>query len=151
MKLHRIAVACLALCLVGSAVPFADAGEISSIVANAVEFSGTCGENAVWSFDSETATLTVSGTGIVLPSLWEGYDEMRGLVERLIITNGITSIGDGAFAGCVNLREVVLPAGMSGIGNGVFSSCIGLTSIRIPDSVTDIGSEHFILAQRCRK
>lgn len=34
-----------------------------AIAANAADTSGACGENANWEYDTETNTLTISGTG----------------------------------------------------------------------------------------
>lgn len=55
------------------------------------------------------------------------------------IPEGVTSIGDGAFAGCTGLTGITIPKGVTSIGREAFSGCAGLTSIDIPESVTSIG------------
>ena len=54
----------------------------------------------------------------------------------------LKTIGDGAFAECCNLSDVVLPEGLTTIGVGAFSNC-SFTKIRIPDSVTTINGYIF--------
>ncbi|HAJ98147.1 MAG TPA: hypothetical protein DCO72_10485 [Ruminococcus sp.] len=143
MKLHQIAVACLAVCLMGSAVPLADIGEIPAIVAKAEELSGTCGTDASWNFDSETGVLTISGTGEVDNSLWTSNPSMRGLIKQIVIEEGITNLKDGVFAGCVNMTDVTIPQTLTNLGSGIFSSCYQLTSIEFPDNITSIGDGAF--------
>ena len=65
------------------------------------------------------------------------------LITDLVIPDGVTSIGDGAFDGCSGLTSVTIPDGVTSIGDGAFYGCSGLTSVTIPDSVTSIGSYAF--------
>lgn len=55
----------------------------------------------------------------------------------------VTSIGDYAFSGEHNLREVSLPDGINNIGAGAFYNCSNLVKIEIPKAVTKIGNEAF--------
>ena len=59
------------------------------------------------------------------------------------IPDGVTSIGDEAFAECSGLTSVVIEDGVTSIGDEAFSGCSSLTSIVIPWSVTSIGDEAF--------
>lgn len=59
------------------------------------------------------------------------------------IPNGVSSICDDAFYGCVGLESIEIPAGVMSIGQYAFSECKNLTSIIIPNSVTSIGDEAF--------
>ena len=63
--------------------------------------------------------------------------------REFIISDSVTSIGDGAFSGCSNLTSIVIPDSITSIGYDAFSGCSGLTSVVIPDSVTSIGSYAF--------
>lgn len=43
----------------------------------------------------------------------------------------ITSIGNGAFAGCVNLTTATIPDNITTIGNTLFYNCTSLTSVTV--------------------
>ena len=59
------------------------------------------------------------------------------------IPQGITSIGDSAFAYCDSLTSVSIPDSVTSIGDAAFHSCKSLTSVSIPNSVTSIGDAAF--------
>lgn len=59
------------------------------------------------------------------------------------VPDGVTSIGDSAFEGCVKLTSVTIPAGVTSIGGSAFRDCTGLTSVTIPVSVTSMGVSAF--------
>ena len=106
--------------------------------------SGSCGENVTYSFVSSTGTLTISGTGdmndYVLASQAPWYYLS---IEKVVITYGVTSIGDYAFSECTELTSVTIPNSVTSIGSGAFGICTGLTSVTIPNSVTSIGDWAF--------
>ena len=58
--------------------------------------------------------------------------------ESFLITDSITSIGDWAFASCINLKSVDIPSCVNNIGVGAFDDCKNLTDIAIPETVTVI-------------
>jgi hypothetical protein len=119
---------------------------IDEIKRNA-ETSGTCGENLTWSLVD--GVLTISGTGEM-----ESYDlnqnvtapwyEDRDLVTNVIIEEGVTSIGGGAFYCCSGLTSVTIPEGVTSIREDAFFNCSGLTSVTIPEGVTSIGENAFL-------
>ena len=55
----------------------------------------------------------------------------------------VTSIGDMAFFGCINLAGITIPSSITNIGSGAFNSCLTLTNVEIPASVTSIGDYAF--------
>ena len=65
------------------------------------------------------------------------------LVTDLIIPNGVTSIGVGAFKGCTGLTSVTIGNSVTSIGEYAFKGCTGLTSVTIGNSVTSIGPSAF--------
>ncbi len=114
------------------------AGCFPMMLASAAENSGSCGEHAVWSYESASQTLTISGSGEMHSSFyyypWYSFSES---IKTLIIS-GVTSIGEGAFAGCTGLTSITIPNSVTGIGASAFACCTGLKSITIPNSVTGI-------------
>ena len=109
--------------------------------------SGTCGENLTWSL--EDGVLTITGTGDM--ENYISYDGWYGAgpwnsysIESVIITDNVTSIGDGAFSYCDSLTSITIPDSVTSIGDYAFRDCSSLTSITIPDSVTSIGNGAFL-------
>ena len=109
--------------------------------------SGTCGENLTWTLDGN-CVLTISGTGAMYDYSHKDYapwhsQGYRAKVKKAIINEGVTNIGNYAFAYCSGLTSIMIPSSVTSIGNGAFSYCSGLTSITIPSSVTNIGDGAF--------
>ena len=91
-----------------------------------------------WSL-SDDGTLTISAdfSGSWIGDYpWYSYQES---IKKVIINEGVTSIGYQAFYGCSSLTSINIPEGVTSIGSGAFSRCSSLTSINIPESVTSIG------------
>ena len=59
------------------------------------------------------------------------------------VYEGLISIGDGAFARCESLTEIILPEGTLSIGNRAFALCKKLTAATLPESITHIGNNVF--------
>ena len=65
----------------------------------------------------------------------------------VVLPEGLTEIGKGAFSGCRTLQEIVLPKSLKTIGAWAFFNCRRL-SVKIPRSVTSIG-EHAFFHNSC--
>ena len=110
--------------------------------------SGTCGENLMWVLTSD-GTLTIAGEGEMITdsdiSIAEGipWYEYAESVQRVVIGDRITSVGNYAFTSCINLKEAVLPDSIQRIGDRAFYSCRGLESIILPESLISIGEYAF--------
>lgn len=64
-------------------------------------------------------------------------------VTKLVIPEGVTSIGSYAFAGCSGLTEVMFPNSVTNIGGVAFMDCSGLMELALPGSVVEIGTSAF--------
>ena len=60
--------------------------------------------------------------------------------QSIIIPKSVTSIGNSAFALCRNLHSVIMPEGTVSIGNGAFQES-GLRMLVLPECVTSIGKK----------
>lgn len=131
--------------------------------------SGTCGDDLKWRLNTETGVLTISGTGAMenythytdVP--WYDYCDS---ITKVVIEDGVTTIGDCAFShydslasvsiprsvikigdhafwGSASLTSVTIPTSVTSIGDAAFRNCKSLTSVNIPNGVTSIGKETF--------
>ena len=119
------------------------------------------GDDLVWKV--EDGTLTVSGAGPMSDygemdedgkwSLWDppwwnwipGGDkvENREQITRLVVEEGVTSIGIGAFRDLSCLETVELPSTLTAIGGWAFDSDTALKRVEIPAGVTVIPDSAF--------
>ena len=107
--------------------------------------SGSCGENVTWTLTAD-GTLTISGTGAMTDYTYDSrspWYSCRTYIKRVVMQQGVTSIGDHAFWDCSGLTSVTIPDGVTSIGDSAFSGCTALTSVTIPGSVTSIGGGAF--------
>jgi len=96
----------------------------------------------------DDGTLRVSGKGAmgnydygykVIDAPWIGSLES---ITNLIIEDGVTHIGNGAFKYCSGITSVTIPNSVTSIGHEAFYA-VSLTSLTIPASVTSIGNQAF--------
>lgn len=142
MKEIRRLIVCLALFMGAMVFTFtgASAAELTT---------GSCGKNVTYSFDKETGTLTVSGTGDMTNyGLTTGTDSASPFknnadIKSVVIGSGVTSIGSEAFEKCYNLSSLTISDTVTYIGRRAFFNCESLNSITIPDGVIRIGEHAF--------
>ena len=98
--------------------------------------SGTCGETAAYTLDSE-GTLTISGSGIISESAFAvGVYSHAEDITSIVFAPGssITEIGAYAFSGLSDLQTVQLPETVGSIGHHTFSECSALTTVTVASS-----------------
>ncbi len=117
-----------------------------TIKASAETYSGSCGDNVNWSFDTETGVLDITGTGY-MDNYQDNYDapwyQYSSLIKNVVIADGVTSVCSYAFADYNNLESITIPNGMSEIPGFAFMGCQNLKSVTIPKSVTSIEADAF--------
>ena len=134
----RLVSGALALLMLGAALPqgsdFAGLFTGSDIVASAETQGGKCGDNATWEYDSETGTLTISGTGEMydyyaidyFPPWYDNGDS----IKKLEISEGITSIGRMAFLDLSKISDITIPSTVQTIGEQSFYNCFSLRNLK---------------------
>ena len=105
----------------------------------ALDQSGSCGKNVTYTFDSSTGLLTISGTGKIDNYV---FDNELG-INSVVIKEGITNIGYGAFSECSGLTSIRIPNSVTTIEDYAFISCSSLASIEIPSNVKKIYDSSF--------
>lgn len=64
-------------------------------------------------------------------------------IKKIVISDGVRSIGSYAFDGAQNLSEVEIPNSVTEIGHHAFAHCVNLKDIVIPTTVTVLGNDIF--------
>ncbi len=92
------------------------------------------GEMAEFEANSSTSTRTP----------WQEYiaNENSTTVKKLVVEDGVTSLAEGAFQGCVNLETVQITSDVTLLPYKCFSACRVLRTVRAK-GVTQIHSDAF--------
>ena len=105
------------------------------------ELRGQCGDDVYWVFHTDAGVLTLFGQG----EMWDytnedlaDWYEASEMMMHVVIENGVTSIGNFAFAYLQFVTDIAIPDSVTRMGDYALEST-GLTSLVIPDSVTSIG------------
>ncbi len=89
-----------------------------------------------WIIKDKTLIILRDGYG---GNIWT----VRDYVNRVIISDGVTSIKANTFNSWQNLTSISIPNSVKKIEYGAFWGCAKLTSISIPNSVTSIEHDAF--------
>ena len=103
--------------------------------------TGKCGESATYSYNKNTKTLTISGTGVIDST--DGNFPSSDSIVSLVIKDGITGIGAWVFDECKNLESINMPDSVTEIGEGAFYQCTALEKVAFSESLTTIGEMAF--------
>ena len=84
--------------------------------------------------------------GGIIP--WIEYNER---IEKVVIGDGITSVGSYTFYNCANLSEIKIAGTVTEIGKGAFKNCSKLEKISIPKKLQVIEDETFYSCNSLKK
>ena len=111
--------------------------------------SGTCGaegsaDSVKWNFNSSTGTLTISGTGKMsnlnnsteTENISDGagtypWANLKDSITKIVIGDGVTSIGSKAFIAYTNVTSVNIGKNVSEIGVGALSQLSACTTFNV--------------------
>ena len=128
---------------------------VGAVTAFAEDSEWNCGVNTsnivTAHFDSASGTLTFSGEGAMknyqAMNLVAPWKEISNQIKKIVIDNGVTSIGSNAFYQCSDMQatlDLSDAKALTSIGDNAFYECKKLTgSLEIPNSVTEIGARAF--------
>ena len=124
--------------------------KVDDLTAGEILATGQCGENIYYVL-YDNGKLLLRGTGATYD--YTSHDSVfyqNGQIKEIVLSNGITSLGDRLFYHCANAKTVSLPATLTSIGDSAFAQedavsnyTAGLTSVTIPLAVTAIQSYAF--------
>ena len=123
--------------------PAEEEDAVDAMAAGNVIKSGSCGDHVKWTLTGTGSdlTLTFSGSG-PMEDLWEEdipWASNRTGIRKVVVEDGITSVGDYVCYSLNKLTDISLPDSLTSIGEYAFENCRALQSIWIPDNVTEIG------------
>lgn len=110
---------------------FNGCGNLKSVMVVVTDYSAFCNNSVVG------VLFTYTSKRIKL------IDDEGNEILEYIVPNDVTSIGNNAFHGCLDLKSVSIGNKVISIGEKAFYNCNGLTSISIPNNVSSIGSYAF--------
>ena len=107
--------------------------------------SGKFTEGITWTLQG--TTLTVNGTGAMPDyTVSEQYSwdtRYKKIVKSIVISEGITHVGDAAFVGFAGVTSLSLPSTLKSIGAASFREMRNLANVTIPSGCTTIGANAF--------
>jgi len=110
---------------------------------------GTGNGNAAINQTNQTVTIlsSIIYNGVKYSVTSIGDNAFNGCINisSITIPNSVISIGTNAFSNCTSLSTFSFESGNSitSIADGTFSGCTNLTSIILPSSITSIGANAF--------
>ena len=111
------------------------------------------GNNITWNFDEVTGTLTLSGSGKMYNlspgegAEWHAYYHK---VKKIVINEGISSIGINAFYGLEEAESIKIPNSVKTIYSGALQGCESIEEVHLPNNLTNIGTDAFFLMGSCK-
>lgn len=150
-SIKRVAAAALAIIMVAGYAPatFNGLRLFDTTITASAEPIGTWTSGSCTLTLDDTGTLTVSGNGAMDNYTDEFGDktvpwyDVRNSVTSVVISDGVTKIGDYAFYNFNILTSLSIADTVTNIGEWAFGNCGSLNTIAIPSSITSIGSFAF--------
>lgn len=91
-------------------------------------------------------TLTISGKGRMpdySDSVMPPWAEISDAINRIVVSEGVTSIGSLAFYNCSEAKFAFLPSTVTSIGDRAFKFCRSLSYLSLPSGLLSIGEAAF--------
>ena len=126
----------------------------------ATVYNGVCGEHLTWSYDTETAHMTIEGYGVLkntVDSLWWNKQVLQASswatnyetyypynsCKTISLPEGLTGFSGAIFRDWWNLTACDIPESVTKIPANLFEKCYKLKEIKLPNSVDTVGQYAF--------
>ena len=116
------------------------------LVLGTISFVAYAEDTVIWTYDSDTKTLYISGNGAMddyESSYAAPWNSNILVIENVVVEDGVTSVGSYAFAGAEKLSSVTLADSVKTINEYAFASCPELHELSLSSSVTKIADYSF--------
>ncbi len=119
---------------------------------------GSCGLNGAsvyWKLQNGVMTISGTGamddyytisdleTGEVLKSNEQPWYDIRGYIDEVVITEGITTVGKNSFEGCYYLEKITIADSVKTIREGSFANCKDLKEINLGSGIESVEDNAF--------
>ncbi len=99
-----------------------------------------------WGYDwrsipGRNAKKVILSEGIT--EIYDGAFSNCSKIEQVVFPSSLKAIGEYAFDDCRSIEQIDFPANLQAIGKRAFSNCNSLTSINLPSSIETLGEECF--------
>lgn len=98
-------------------------------------------------YQLETLTLTGQYVCEGVKNTYNWGDDWRSIpgrnAKKVILSEGITAISNGAFSNCSKIEQVVFPSSLKAIGGYAFDDCRSIKQIDFPANLQAIGKRAF--------
>ena len=105
------------------------------------DFEGT---SLHYSFDFETGTMTITGTGLMPDNDLPAGGSVKNQINKLVLPSGLTGIGTYNFVHFSALTFLKIPDGVAILKRAAFGGCHALETVEIPSSTAII--EDYVFA-----
>ena len=108
--------------------------------------SGTEANGLKWTMNTATGALTIQHNGAMADytqkehAPWYGW---RNEIRSVTLSDGVTRIGDYAFAECGSLGQINVPAAVASIGSKAFLDCVALQSVQFDGNEIEMAYDAF--------
>ena len=101
------------------------------------EASGFCGDDVTYTLNTDTGELTISGSGAMTDYYYDSYNKrstapwnsVRDRIKTVTVEDGVTHVGENAFAGCTALTHVSMGEDVETMGANAFQECTALHTV----------------------
>ena len=131
--------ACIALCACGTVVNPPEQTTTGSKIEKVYEVDGTVLKNCKGQSDKNGVFVVPDGITEIGEGAFSGDTE----IKEVVLHDGIVKIGEGAFYSAISLEKVTFGKGLKTIGGGAFQYCESLKTLELPEGLEEIGAKAF--------
>lgn len=105
-------------------------------------FAGAEGTSVVWTLYG-SGELHIQGEGPMYEDWQTPWAKYREYIRTVYVHEGVTTVGNGAFAGCDRLVAADIADSVEHIGESAFSECHNLRKLQLSQNLKTLGARGF--------